>query len=247
MNHTIQRITNKLLAGGLLLVSLSGCKTMYNPTMQHVPLLQEQGDIKVTLNTNNVQGAYAVTENVGVMVNGSFHSQDWSVNDGTTQNEIFTARRFNVEGAGGYFKKIGENGSFEAYGGAGFGNVSYDNSFYNPEINLDEKHKFSANAMKVFVQPSIGTSGENMEVAFSTRLVALKFSGVNRVGYTDEELQMEDLFQIDRPTYIFAEPALTLRYGLPWMKIQSQVLYSAKLNADALNYKPINLNFSLHF
>ena len=251
MNTKLQSITHKLLAGGLLLVSLTGCKVMYTPTMQNVPLLQEQGDIKVTLNTNNLQGAYALTENVGVMVNGSFHSSEWKVEDGMNSNEVYSSRRFNVEGAGGYFKKLGENGSFEVYGGAGYGNVSYNNTFsyYNPDINLDETQnlKFSANAMKVFVQPSIGTVGENLEVAFSTRLVALKFSGINRVGYTDEQLQMENIYQIDKPTYMFAEPALTLRYGLPWVKIQSQLLYSAKLNADALNYKPVNLNFSLHF
>ncbi|MDX5347827.1 MAG: hypothetical protein LPK19_11330 [Hymenobacteraceae bacterium] len=237
------KTTTKLLAMGLLLVSAAGCKTMYKPTMQNVPLLSEQGDFKAVVNTSNVQAAYAVTDKVGVMANGYFRNNKWNAEAGST-NWDYTNKWFNGEAAVGYYVPFSDEGRFEVYGGAGYGRVTYEREFTD-QMSEPYYDKFSANNMRFFIQPNIGRSTENFEFAFSTRLVGLQFNNVSQTGYTQEELEFENLTGLDQSIHAFIEPGITIRGGYKWIKLHSQVIFSQKLTSTDINYNPFNMNFGI--
>jgi hypothetical protein len=95
------------------------------------------------------QVSYAITDHLGVMVNGSFADRK----PDSTDN--FHMHRF-IEGGAGYYQKIGTNGRLKAFQDVGFWISSAD-----------------VNCMRFFVQPAIGLSTEVFDGSIATRLVAL--------------------------------------------------------------------------
>ena len=143
-------------------------------------------------------------------------------------------------GIGGNCAKVfAKNGVFEAYGGAGFGNVGFDVGYPN------NKSIFKANSMKFFLQPSIGFSNEVIDIAFSTRFVGVNFSNIDTLGYTPLQLEEENLDQV-AGMHLFAEPALTTRIGYRYVKLHLQAIYAAKLSDAEINYSPLRLNIGVH-
>lgn len=65
---------------GLSLIAQS-CNIMYTPNMQNVPLLTEKNEVRATLGPFDYQAAYAVTENIGVMLNGQYHTRNTNTLD----------------------------------------------------------------------------------------------------------------------------------------------------------------------
>ncbi|MCF8298748.1 MAG: hypothetical protein K9J13_14465 [Saprospiraceae bacterium] len=236
---------NKLNFLILLLVAIviSSCNVMYMPNMENVPLMQEKGDMKFNLSTTNAQASYAITDKLAVMANGYKRTNSWhNAGDLDSLNWEYKSDRFLVEGGLGYYKQLSEDVIFEVYGGGGFGQIAFDNF----DLDFDLDRKFSANMTRYFVQPNIGYKNDYVEFAFSSRLTALKFSGITTQDYTIQELKNDDLFQLDVPTYFFFEPAFTIRLGYKWVKLHFQTLYSTKLNIDPLNYRGLGVNVGIY-
>ncbi len=64
----------------LFLFTQTGCITLYKPNSINTPLLKVQGELKGTVGLSesgcgllNVQGAYALSNHVGVLLNGMYH------------------------------------------------------------------------------------------------------------------------------------------------------------------------------
>lgn len=222
------------------------CKIMYTPNMQNVPLMQEKNEVKATVGPSDLQAAYAVTENVGVMLNGQYKKPTWTWTAGNTAYK-YESRKTLVEAGAGYSMKLGASGIFETYGGAGIGKVTYNRSYSDtsggPTTTTD---RYTASTTRFFIQPSVGVTNENVDFAFSTRIVGLKFSNIDTAGYTQDILLEEDLSNLNKPLYTFFEPALTLRVGYKYVKFHLQAIYSIKLNQDRLNYLPFSINFGAH-
>lgn len=233
---------NLLVIIGLSL--LSSCKVLYIPNMVNSPLLKEKGEAKINLNTNNLQASYAVTDNVGLMVNGYYNKNDWNITSGSLVNE-YQSKRFLVEGGAGYFKSLGEKGVFEAYAGAGYGTLNYNYKLLDNGIEA-EYNRWASNNLKLFIQPVIGTTGEKFDFSFFTRFVGLKFSNVDTINYTPAELDFEGLSNVEKTTWMFLEPGVSIRFGTPLIKLQLQTLYSYKLNPEPLNSKNFVFNIGLH-
>ena len=58
----------------ILLFNLCGCyaplQMIYYPNANNVPLLEEKGEFKGTIEPTNLQLAYAIDSNIGIMLNG---------------------------------------------------------------------------------------------------------------------------------------------------------------------------------
>ena len=116
----------------LLGLIFQSCQIMYVPNMQNVPNMHDKGDLNLNLGVSNYQVSYALTNEVGIMVNGYYRKYDW--NDPLfeqNENKITTTRRL-IEGGAGYFNEFEENISFEVFGGFGFGYNTWDQEIYKP-------------------------------------------------------------------------------------------------------------------
>ncbi len=111
------RNTFGLLAGFAWL--LSGCASVYMPNVPNTPMLTSRGEISagghVTLKGNaSFNGAYAVSDHFGVMLNGS------TLNSHRKKQDF---RHNPLEVGGGYFTTFSQNNRrvLEVYTGVGRG------------------------------------------------------------------------------------------------------------------------------
>ncbi|UOR04091.1 hypothetical protein MUN82_14195 [Hymenobacter aerilatus] len=128
----------------VLLLGLSGCTSLYFPPPPQVPLLTQQGEFSGGVHTNfggntSLQGAYAVTNGLGVMGSASFlHS-----------NKPKKAVNFDFFEAGaGYFTRLPDNRVLEIYGGVGLG--SSDRTDRTREGVVEQRQEGNLN--KLFLQ-----------------------------------------------------------------------------------------------
>jgi hypothetical protein len=224
-------------------VLFTGCKNMYIPNMPNTPLLREKGDVMVTVNPNNYQGAVALTESFGLMVNGYYRRKSWNLTSGGFDNR-FDNQRYMFEGALGYFKKLGSSAVFELYGGGGFGNVIYNYDLYD-NGSLINQNTWSANNVKLFIQPNFGIVDKNIEFAVTTRFVMLNFPDAKSVNYTTSEMIAQGINDLEKTDWLFVEPGVVFRYGWSRFKFQNHLLYSAKLNPEPLNTRRLIFGFGL--
>lgn len=194
---------------------LSACSPKYYvPNTQNVPLLSEQGQVSITAGGNanqvEIQGAYAVSNSLGIMGNvGFFNPKD----DGNGNGGSGKLGEVGV----GYYKPFGTGFVFETYGLVGFG--SFENHF--PAANGGNMGKINGRLSRYGIQPSFGYKTKAFEVALSSRVSSLHY------GEPDGDLVFDGVNQIDylneNDAFLLLEPALTLRAGLEKIKFQLQL------------------------
>ena len=198
----------------LILSFLYGCAPVYIPTVLNTPLLSEEGEFQASLNTGasgfDPQFAYAITDHLGVMLNGSFVNR---TND--TLNNFHKHLAF--ETGAGYYTKIGANGRFEVFGGVGYSRLKadYSNNLWISRTDL--------NSYKLFIQPAIGATTDVFDGSFATRFV--------RVNLFQDQLKY---------TGYFFEPVLTGKVGYKFVKFVMQVGLSCPISSDEVifSYQP---------
>ena len=238
------------VVGFVLVIMSQSCNVMYSPSMQNTPLLQEKKEVVANIGINDIQGAYAVTDHVGVMLNGYYNngaSNDYSSYDYYDSWYRQERKQAHVEAGVGCFNKLNDNIIVEIYGGLGYGSASMNN--YSRD-SLNEipilKSSYSADFTRFFIQPAIGYSVDNFDFSFSMRILFQKYMNASSFGYTRIELYDDKLLDMDKPVYAFLEPALTMRYGFKYVKFQAQAMLSYKYNVDRLNYMPIVFSVGIH-
>lgn len=222
-----------LTAGSLAFTS---CKTVYQPNAVNTPLFNNAGEARATVDAQNVQLAYAITDHAGVMVNG------FRVKENSDDNTIKGSGGL-VEVGLGYYTRI-HPFIFETYIGGGMGGVKF--SELRTENNETTQYSFEATGMRFFVQPSFGLGTRFFDVALTPRFVMGKYNNVT-TNYSMQDQIDGKFYQVDRPLWTFIEPALTVRGGYQWIKLQVQFGLSQKLNSEALSYKDSFLNVGLSF
>ncbi|QNH61626.1 hypothetical protein [Hymenobacter sediminicola] len=124
----------------LLLPLLAGCTSLYFPPPPQVPLLTQKGEWSAGIHTNfsqntAVQGAYAISNHLGVMGSASFlHADKKQSFFGSKDNRQTQDHDF-VEGGLGYFTRLRQDRRvLEVYGGLGVGSTKYTE--YSRETNV---------------------------------------------------------------------------------------------------------------
>lgn len=235
---SVKTMSKKILLlsgiGGLFF--FNSCTTqMYVSNTVNAPLLKERGEVQLTATSNDLQAAVAVAKNVGIMANGYYKNY--------TASNNYKHDGMLGEAAVGYFTPLLDNHFvFETYVGGGAGRVHKQEQFTDQN---DNKYmaSFNAKAAKVFIQPDIGYKSRFFDLVASSRFSFVKYNSFTQSNYTQQQLAEDylDNNNLTGPLFMFAEPALTVRGGYKFIKLQFQ--YGLTINMTANQIRQSN-NFS---
>lgn len=233
---------------------LSGCSHYYYaPNAANIPLFKEKNTFKGKVGFSSddyrgadIQMAYSVSKNIGIMVNSFLVGKTEQV-----QNDISTSATHEESGKGsfievgaGYYKLLGEQKVwiFETYAGAGIGG---ENHTYASSQTANLK------LSKFFIQPSIGYSSKSgvVEVGLSSRFSALNLK-VKKSDLTFEanHAEKEDLDSIIlHPSSFLWEPSLIVGVGWQDFKFYLQMTLSNNLNNPYLYMDLGNISMGIKF
>jgi hypothetical protein len=195
------------------------CAPAYVPNTLNTPLMSNKGEVHAAVNYGlsgfDPQAAYAITDHIGIMVNGSFRNSTSDSSD-SYHKHIF------VEGGGGYYTKIGGIGRFETYGGYGYSRLQ---AYFDSDIwtNFTD-----VSSNRFFLQPAIGISTQVFDGSFATRLVMVDMhqGGTQKTGF-------------------FIEPALTLKLGYKYVKGLLQFGLSFPMDSEGYDFNHQPFLFSI--
>ena len=218
---------NGILVFGLFFFFTS-CSPEYIPNMVNSPMFSNAGEFQATIATGNsdfdAQTAVAVTDHIGIMVNGSYG------NDTNDSTDDFHRHSF-LEAGIGYYEKIGDKGRYEVYGGYGFGKVEgyFENALFDEQITEARYNRF-------FIQPGIGVSTGIFDGSFSPRFVLVQ---MDPKGANFPSTQYDAFF----------EPVITSKIGYKYVKFIVQFGVSIPIGDQAPTYEHERFifNFGLNF
>lgn len=209
--------------------ALSSCSTtLYTTNAVNAPLLKEQGEVKVNVTQNDLQAAVAVSDHIGIMANGYY------------QNYTGTNNYRHNGGMGelgiGYLLNSENNLVMETFVGGGLGMVHKQEQF-DGAGNSTYMASFNANAAKGFVQTNLGYRSKYFDVALTPKFSFVKYSNFSQTNYTNDQLRDDylDNNRLTDPLFVFAEPAITVRGGYKFIKLQAQ--YGLTLNLSGQNIR----------
>ena len=196
-----------------------GCTPVYVPNTlnTHVPTNINEVYISGHSLQNDLDFAtsYAVTDNIALQFNGSiskvntekqnnYHKHDF-FEGGLVASEIIKRKTF-----------VSGNLSY------GSGKVS---SFYNFSAINNDTTLSDAEFNRVSAQLNFGYKAKNGEIIGSTRFSYVQFNTIYVPATTLQILHL-------KYGSLFVEPALTIKYGIPYIKfvIQTGALFSVKKN-----------------
>lgn len=209
-------------------LALAACSPVYYaPSTQHVPLLTEKEEFTISGSYSGsasadgaaFNGAYALNQNWGLMAGGSLFFGEEASDDSPHGGGGY------FEAGGGYFTKVSDKLVFETYGLVGFGGMKnrFPQSVHEyPGTDGEIK----ANILSVAIQPSFGFKSQYFEAALSLTTSMINYSNIRgnlMMQNRDQEAaaNQQDYLKDNRGHLLF-EPALTIRGGLEFLKIEAQ-------------------------
>jgi hypothetical protein len=216
-------------AGGAvaLMLVLTGCAPVYYvPNVQNVPMLQGKGDGTFAVHAANlggdIQGAYAVAEHVGIMVNAAvWHPKDDKDGDGASGG-LF-------EVGVGYHHNLAGNLTWENYLLLGGG--SLENHFPSTAAQYPATTgKLDAKFTRYGIQPSLSLHSRVFDSAVSLRLLGLHYSDVS--GNLTYASQDQVAYLNSLSSQFLVEPAFTFKAGWDPIKLQLQLGFSKNVTTQ---------------
>ena len=245
------------IAASLLcvLALMSGCSHYYYaPNTANIPLFKEKNTFqgKAGYSWDDYQGgdvqmAYSVSKNIGIMVNSFFAGSKEQVPDNllySNDTHEESGKGSYIEAAAGYYKPLGEQKVwiFETYAGAGTGGENH--AYANSETAKLHLTKF-------FVQPSIGYSSKSghVEVALGSRFSLLNLKvKESKLAAEANKWEQQNLDAVTlHPSSILWEPSLIVGAGWQNFKFYLQLTPSYNLNNPDLVMDPGNISLGIKF
>lgn len=192
----------------VLAVLATSCSPLYVPNTRNVPLFREQGEFQgsVYITTGiDAQLAYAVSDHVAVMTNGSFFKEN------RTEQDYKRSHQFAEVGLGYY--QVARNFRTELFVGYGAGKETSFSQYYFFTPYFSQKDLVATGTFnRIFIQPSIGTNGRNFNLSFTPR-----FSFVDFTKFTSTDnnpANKEITVKPNEKYHLFLEPALTGKFHI---------------------------------
>ena len=198
------------------LTLMASCSTpLYIPNATNTPSLLEKGEIEAGgyLGTNgwDLQSAYAINEDFGVMLNGSYGKNQSDSTDtysmhrfaeiGFVYTSIIKTKEGRKRERNTFFNGIAGYGLGQAEGLRRFSNI-FDNSIKYTQISAGDYYR-------IFLQPGFGSSNGFFEFHFSLRMSYVRFTSlVNKLEWDPSLVNDEGLWY----NYYF-EPTMTFKIG----------------------------------
>lgn len=202
----------------------------YIPNIVNTPLLSSKGEFQATIGTGtsgyDPQFAYAVTNDLGIMVNASYANR--------TDTTEFNKHTFAELGVG-YLLPFGNGGHFELFGGAGMGKIDAKN-WDNSLIYYQNYSRTKADLTRIFIQPSVGIVSKAFDGAFTPRIVFLNVNHSINNNTFDSTLNTHNFDP-------FIEPTVTAKVGWKYVKMFFQIGFSIPVTRFK-NYTNQRLMFS---
>lgn len=223
----------KYLSICILLNCFIACNTVYVPNTLHEPMLKNKGDINLNISPRvDIQAAYAISDEIGVMANVFSGSATTVItSNGTVRADTTLNKGYLFEAGVGYTNKFNEYFAADMFVGGGVGNVSFENNNELPSSNK----KFSADASKIFFQPGAFFSSDFFDVAANLRLSIINFKNPVYTNYTDLDKITDKVDSIDQGSFFFMEPAATVKAGYKFIKAFVQVGKSYNISDRQIN------------
>ncbi len=245
----------KKITIAILILSLTGCSHYYYaPNAANIPLFKEKNTFQIkggfsgdNYSGSDIQLAYSVSKNIGVMVNSFFAAETENVdNNSLNSAHQESGKGSYIEAGLGYYKPFGKHKVwiFETYGGAGVGGESHSYG-YSQASNL--------RLTKYFIQPSFGYSSKSghFEAALSSR-----FSGLNlkinnsNLSLQSNQYEKQNLDAIAlHPSSFLWEPSLLIAAGGKYIKFYFQITSSSNISNPhlAMDYGNLSLGLKITF
>lgn len=221
-----------VLAFSAGVIAMSSCSTtLYTTNAVNAPLLKERGEVKINVTQNDLQAAVAVADHIGIMANGYY--QNYQSSNNYRHNGAMG------EVGIGYLLNSPSHLVMETFVGAGLGMVHKQEQF-NGAGNSTYMASFDANAAKGFVQSNLGYRSKYFDVALTPKFSFVKYSDFSQSNYTDEQLRNDYLNngRLTDPLFVFAEPAITVRGGYKFIKLQAQYGVTLNLGGQSIRRAP---------
>lgn len=181
----------------------------------------------------DLQASFSPIKHLGII--GNYSTYNYSPVSSTAT----PARAHILEGGIGGYIPVGERKVkmvAELYTGIGTGKLRSD-------VDMDVN--------RYFIQPGIGMRSPWVDAAFNLRWAFVNFSNLDDNGRGNTylvEQQLVDMYgnrRIDKGSYTFVEPGLTVRGGYKFIKVQLQMVTSLPVSAIAWNYDPVRFTVGL--
>ncbi|QEH40711.1 hypothetical protein [Chitinophaga sp. XS-30] len=234
--------TVRLLLMALAVLAFASCSRQmhtYVPNPANVPLLKEKNEFKANLSLTNWQAAYAVSDNIAVMVNGQYVWRNLLYDSDSDGDWLLDphVRGGLIEGGVGFFKAVDsrQRAIFDVY--AGYGNGSFktlDNEFSADSIRGNTNYQLRTKFHKFFIQPTFGFSHKVVEAAFSTRISVVRFydQTMGSKVFENDDVRRENFLKLGDKAMPFFEPTFTVRAGYRYIKWHGQLLISVPINDE---------------
>lgn len=228
----------KLMVFIMAFVFTSCSHYYYTPSAHNVPLFHKKNECQAAIilggndvvETSNVQAAYAITNNIAVIVNTMFAK-------GGEKTSADWGRGNCIDGALGFYTPIKKHGVFEIF--AGYGESKQHHQYSGGTADL--------HFTKFFLQPSIGLSYKRFDIALTAGISNINFYKINKtLDRNHEETYTLNTISQNHNSYLF-EPSITLRGGLKYVKAQLQISLSKNLSHSNLPFLNNNISFGLNF
>ena len=97
---------------------------------------------------------------------------------------------------------------------------------------------FDADGVRLFAQADCGVTSPFADLAVAVRVVGVQYLRTGTEQYDAALLASDHFAGLKRKPWLFVEPAVTLRLGYKWVKLQVQYGRSWQVNRPALDHDP---------
>lgn len=177
-----------------LFFALASCAPVYFPNTPNVPLHREKGEFQASARIGNgfeLQTAYAIGDNWGVMANTNFLLNK--------SEENYRSLLFG-EGGVGYFENL-DHFVLECYAGAGMGASESEGDFTLNGTTTTTRG--NGTFYKVFIQPSIGGNRSAFTAYLTPRVSLVDFISLKTSSFD----------QVQTSPTVFFEPNVGFRFN----------------------------------
>jgi hypothetical protein len=263
----------RFLAAACFVAGLASCYTpryMYSPTNTNVPNLTKKGDSKLAAyyafgiytrsNRSGIaqdkssfhnrgfdlQGAYAITNHIGVLASQSNRYEKNSGNFANTiDSAVITYKRSITELGLGYFGRFAKNKSlFQLFAGYSFGSFSLNDAGRDAASGLYTRFH-NTSVKKIFLQLAIQSDlSANFTTSFANRFNIVFFSNIN-TNYTPQEQESYLLSNLDGRASVFWEPAVINNFSvkkLPGLRFEVQLGFASLVSRKFIDYRSVNIS-----